>query len=316
MSLPACTCGRPAVITLRYKHVSLCASCFMRDVEDRAKAVIRSSIPPGTRVAAALSGGKDSSTALYLTCKLARDLSLEVIPLLVDEGISSYRPHTVKKARELAEMLGLELVEASFKEVFSFTLDELDKAIPPKAIRKTCTYCGVLRRRLLNTYARKLGAKVLVTGHNLDDLAQTYLMNLMRGDLYALAKLGPYTRPVREKLIPRIRPLSRVSERESTAYAILSEIPFSLAECPYVSGFRPKVRDLLNEMEAMHPGLKLGLVKHIEAKLIPKLREVYHIGERLRSCEICGEPTTTEVCKVCEMLDEARQLLSSRSSSG
>jgi len=303
------------VITLRYKHVSLCDLCFKKDVEERAKAVIRSSIPPGAKAVAALSGGKDSSTALYLTYKLTRGLNVEITPLLIDEGISQYRPHTVKRARELADMLGLQLVEVSFKEAFGFTLDDLDKAIPSKAIRKTCTYCGVLRRRLLNVYARKLGAQVLVTGHNLDDLAQTYLMNLMRGDLYALAKLGPYTRPIREKLVPRVRPLSRVPERESAAYAMLAEIPFSLAECPYISGFRPKVRELLNEVEAEKPGFKLGLVELVEKKLIPKLRELYRGEERLRSCRICSEPTTTEICKVCEMLKEAKELLSSRKAS-
>lgn len=50
-----------------------------------------------------------------------------------------------------------------------------------------CTYCGVLRRQALERGALKLGCSKVVTGHNADDIAETVLMNMLRGDLNRLS---------------------------------------------------------------------------------------------------------------------------------
>src|SRR3989344_3142140 len=75
----------------------------------------------------------------------------------------------------------------SFNKEFGFTLDKIVKG------RRPCSVCGVLRRSLLNTKARELGATKLVTGHNLDDEAQTIIMNQFRRNIDASSRLGPLT---------------------------------------------------------------------------------------------------------------------------
>jgi len=76
----------------------------------------------------------------------------------------------------------------SFKEQCGFTLDEAVKISRENMLNiKPCYVCGVLRRSLINTQARRLGFTKVATGHNLDGEAQTILMNYLRGEPALLA---------------------------------------------------------------------------------------------------------------------------------
>ncbi|GAI70627.1 unnamed protein product, partial [marine sediment metagenome] len=68
----------------------------------------------------------------------------------------------------------------SFKEKTRKTLDEIIE-LKSKTIdyKYACNYCATFRRRLLNETAKELGADVLAIGHNLTDIAETYLMNIL-----------------------------------------------------------------------------------------------------------------------------------------
>ena len=113
----------------------------------------------------------------------------------------------------------------------------------------SCTYCGVFRRTLLNRTARRIGANKLATGHNLDDEAQVVMMNVMNGDMERLARLRPSR--VQEELVPRIKPLIDVPEREIALYAFLRKIPFYMGECPYArESLRGEIKDIMNDFES------------------------------------------------------------------
>jgi cytoplasmic tRNA 2-thiolation protein 1 len=62
-------------------------------------------------------------------------------------------------------------------------MDEVVKTIGQS---NNCTYCGVLRRQALERGAVQLGCSKVVTGHNADDIAETVLMNILRGDINRL----------------------------------------------------------------------------------------------------------------------------------
>lgn len=51
-----------------------------------------------------------------------------------------------------------------------------------------CTFCGVFRRQALDRGAFKIKAHKIVTGHNADDIAETVMMNILRGDFFRLQK--------------------------------------------------------------------------------------------------------------------------------
>ncbi|HAB51479.1 MAG TPA: tRNA lysidine(34) synthetase TilS, partial [Ignavibacteriales bacterium] len=58
---------------------------------------------------------------------------------------------------------------------------------------KPCTICGIFRRYLLNKKSKELKLTKLATGHNLDDEAQSIMMNQMKNNMNASARLGPKT---------------------------------------------------------------------------------------------------------------------------
>ena len=85
-------------------------------------------------------------------------------------------------------------------------MDEIVKVIGQT---NNCTYCGVLRRQALERGAVKLGCSKVVTGHNADDISETVLMNMLRGDLNRLGNcVSPMSGEEDDPLsLPRVKPL-------------------------------------------------------------------------------------------------------------
>ena len=290
-------CRRDAVIYQRYSGLHLCEQHFNRDLEAKAKRAIREHrwIASGDTVAVALSGGKDSSAVLYFLHRLLHERrDVRLMAITVDEGIEGYR--NPARARAIADRIGVPWMTASFREEYGVTLDEI---VARKGTGLSCSYCGVLRRALLNRVAREEGVTKFAYGFNLDDEAQSVLMNVLRGDPYRL------TRPVREVagLVPRIKPFMYIPEREVALYAFLHVEGFDLAGCPYAAdALRGDVRGILDAYTYRHPATKYSLVNLGEA-----LRNPEQPPEGgLRVCERCGEPCG-EVCRACQVLDEVRR---------
>ena len=304
--VPTCIkCGKEPITFVRYNGSHLCEEHFLEFVVKRVRKEMRKQVDLDgkERLAVTLSGGKDSSVALSILAEtLERRRGLTLLAITVDEGIACYRPGTMEKAAELCRDLGVEHHVIRIADEASRTMDE----IASKAgVKSACTYCGVLRRRCMNKLARDLGADVLATGLNLDDTAQSILMNFTRGDVEKLARLGPHTR-VQAGLIPRIQPLRLIPEKESLMYAVLRELPFSSAECPYAEGaLRNEYREILDGLEDRHPGTRHAILNSYDA-MRPHLLEAYPPAE-LKACE-CGEPTSGGLCKSCELLEEVKKI--------
>jgi cytoplasmic tRNA 2-thiolation protein 1 len=64
----------------------------------------------------------------------------------------------------------------------------MDEIVAQIGRRNNCTFCGVFRRQALDRGAMLLGANMVATGHNADDVAETVLMNMLRGDMPRLAR--------------------------------------------------------------------------------------------------------------------------------
>jgi len=310
MEVPPCTkCGSPSIIFQRYSGLHLCKKHFIEDVERKVKRRIRKKrmIEQGDKIAIALSGGKDSSALLILfkkITKMRRDV--ELVAISVDEGIAEYRPKTLERAKSLADKLNVPHIIRSFEDVYGNSLDELVKKAEKKyGLMGGCSLCGVLRKRLLNSISREIGATKLAVGHNLDDEAQTILMNYLRGDVERLLRLSP--RKEREEFIPRIKPLVEVPEKEVALYSLLHGVEIEHEECPYASeSYRFDVRDFLNYFEMGHPGTKYSLLRGYE-KLIDMIGVMDTLPKEffeLSSCVRCGEPTSGKMCKVCEILEK------------
>jgi uncharacterized protein (TIGR00269 family) len=273
----------------------LCENHFKADVVRKIKKTIRKygMVKSGDKIAVALSGGKDSFLLLKILNEIItprRDVELFVIS--VDEGIAGYRDELLSEAQRLVKRMGLSHKTGAFAEKIGITMDEIVKQNFREA---PCSFCGVFRKMITNEIAREMGATKVATGHNLDDEAQSVLMNYLKGDINRLSRLMP-KRPI-EGLVPRIKPLREIPEREITLFGILEGFPASVRDCPYASAaFRSDMRKVLNILEDDHPGISYSLMRGFE-----KVRDVLpdSVGE-IKRCEVCGEPSSGRVCKVCD----------------
>ncbi len=294
------SCDAPAIVDQPYRGGHACERHFAASVEERVRTEFHRQLPrfAGGTVAVAVSGGKDSAVALALAQRhFGRRPTVRLVALSVDEGIPGYRPETLVAARGLADRLGVEHRVVRAEERLGTTTD---RAAAELAGTVPCSFCGVWRRQLLNRAARELGADAIVLGFNLDDLAQTVLMNLVRGDLDRLVRMAPH-RVRQAGLVPRIAPLAQVPEREVFLYARLRSLPFDHAECPHAHrASRNLFREIVWRLEEELPGTRQSLLRTHD-RLVARWLGSDASGAPNR-CRACGEPAAGEFCRACEYL--------------
>ncbi|MEA3254678.1 MAG: TIGR00269 family protein [Candidatus Altiarchaeota archaeon] len=301
-------CNSEAVIELKYSGESLCKSCFLKLFEGRVKKTLRSGKLLGNtdKTAVALSGGKDSMVTLYMLDKLSRKApKSELIAVSIDQGVKGFQKKGLDIAESVCSKLGVKHYVYSFREEFGVTLDEIIKRSRKlENPAPACSYCGVLRRWLLNTKAGELGVTRIATGHNLDDEVQTGLMNFIRGDLDRMARMGALVGVIKDKgFVPRIKPLRGCPENEVELYARLRKLDFQSMKCPHsTEAFRGTIRGMVDKLEINHPGSKFQILGSID-ELIQILRSRAKAG-RINRCEICGSLTSGDLCKVCQIKRE------------
>lgn len=284
----------------------LCKSHFMQYFENKVFKTIRQFDLIGKRenLGIALSGGKDSLTVLHLLDKLSKqNPKIKINAIAIDEGIRNYRDKTLKKAVGFCNENKIGLRIFSFKEEFGLSLDEMLKAINAKP----CSACGIFRRYLLNKKSKELKLTKIATGHNLDDECQSIIMNQMRNDIGASARLGPKTGIIHNgKFVQRIKPLYLCTEKEVTTYAFLNGLLDEFNECPHVvHSFRAQVRDMLNDIEQKYPGTKYSIVNSF-LQTLPLLKKQFKYGA-IKICTKCNEPSANVICNACLYLERLKK---------
>jgi len=262
------------------------------------------------RILVAVSGGKDSAVLLTMLHDiLSRRRDLELIAGCVDEGIDGYRAPSLECARELAEQLGVRFETLSYEDIGYERMDEVVTRIPQMGENydeakgmMPCSFCGVFRRQGLNALAEKVDADVMALGHNLDDMAQSILMNFQKGEIERSVRLAPHTENPIDGIAPRIVPLRWIPEQEIHAHAICQNLPIHHGDCPHAPGaMRQQSRGIVAQMESMTPGARHGLLHSLD-----EIRRIHRETERnptseVRNCTECGEVTSREVCQACTM---------------
>jgi len=310
--MPKCdVCGvREASVYQAHTGRRLCKDCFIRDVEERALYEIRRwrMFTEKDRLLLGLSGGKDSWVLLDILAR--HHPANRLIAVTIIEGIPGYnREGDAARIRAKAREYGIDVIVTSIREYTGRSLREIvDAARARRLPVSPCTYCGISRRRILNYYARMVGADKQVTAHNLDDEAQTALVNLLRGDWTGLLRQHPLAPPISRLIVPRVKPLRKVYEWETATYAYIKGFPMQETECPYIRfspTLRARIRDALYQLEAREPGTLLRALETLDAILEPEAARLR--AEELPTCVRCGEPTShgRRLCKLCEILEKA-----------
>ena len=315
-------CPNPAIIFQEYSGQHYCSGCLIRSVRKRIGRELRKQLvlPKSeknqfTRIMVAISGGKDSAVlleTLHHFLKDRRDVIL--IAGCVDEGIEGYRKPSMECAEKLANSLGIEFKTLSYKSLGFDEMDNVVKIMPIISKKheevkgmSPCSFCGVFRRQGINKLASEADAHYVALGHNLDDMAQTVLMNLQKGDLDRTLRLAPHSWSPIEGMAPRIVPIRWIPEQEVQAYAMSLDLPFHDDECPHShQALRILHRDVVARMEDAVPGTRHGLVHsadsikeiHIKSTLNDDSKPKKKIAN---DCEICGEITSQKICKACIM---------------
>ncbi len=305
-------CRKPAVINRKHEGRHLCKTHFFRSFEKKAKATMSKYDMVGRDdiICVALSGGKDSCATLYFLHKLfGKRPDIRIFALTIDEGIKGYRDESIQMASDLCKKLGIKHHVVSFKDEFKKSLDDKIKDVKKKEgdiwEGGPCTYCGVARRFMMNKYSRKLGATKLATGHNLDDEVQSIMMDHINGNLSRAARMGKNPIIVDPLFVPRIKPFREIPEKEVALYAELKDMGAQFAECPYVTGIRFITRDFINDLEANSSGTKYTILETFN-KILPHIKkavedELKEGKGKLLKCKMCGEPSSMEKCKTCEL---------------
>lgn len=288
------------------------------------------------RIAVGVSGGKDSVTLLHRLAVISKQFPRsELVVVIIDEGIEGYREEGLRLATMHAKSLDLEYNVSSFESLFDYGLDDLLSKLGERHTERTlaaCGYCGIMRRQALNSAAMNVDADVLATGHNLDDEAQTVLMNMMRGDLRRLGRFSGLRRKVHKGLVPRVKPLRLTPEPEIVLNCIFNDLEYQETPCPHsVEANRGPVRRFMTEYLAEQPSASLNLLysadrlvemlgeRMLETDNAPSETREGSSGSRFAAeqefttvCERCGQPTANPVCKMCEIKDELSKRINSK----
>ncbi|RLE39207.1 TIGR00269 family protein [Candidatus Woesearchaeota archaeon] len=292
-----CTkCNKKAVID----SPRLCEKHFIIYFETKIKKTILDYklINEGEKIIVGVSGGKDSLTLLYLLQKWYENVEA----ISIDEGIGSYREKTLKYAEEFCKRNSIKWKVYSFKQEFGKTLDEMIQKL-----KHPCTVCGVLRKYLLNKYSR--GYDKLAIAHNMDDEAESILMNFLKNNLGISSRLGPLVGTLRHKKFTlKVKPLYFCSEKEVITYAKIKGFYHFVGGCPNIAhSFRNKVRSELKKFENKYPGSVKALVYDF-IKQLPRLKVYFRTDQQLKECEKCGEPTLKKLCNACLLLEKLKML--------
>jgi uncharacterized protein (TIGR00269 family) len=297
MAKTCCKCKKPAITFIRYNGTHLCKNHFIEYFERRVKKDIKKQgkTIKGIKIGVALSGGKDSTVVLHLVHDIfSKRSNIEIFAITVDEGIEGYRPESIKIASENCKKLGIKQYIISFKDTIGITLDDIAKKDDELA---ECSYCGVFRRLCLNKKARNLGIDKLVTGHNLDDMSQSILMNFVNSDMQKLARLGPHKK-IQPGLVPRMLPVRIIPEKEVALYAILKNIEYHDGVCPYaINALRGDFKEVIDDLEYKHPGTRHSILSSYDS--IKEILIEKYPPTDLNKCTKCGEPTSQNLCKAC-----------------
>jgi tRNA-5-methyluridine54 2-sulfurtransferase len=294
------TCRGPAIIDLPRHNANFCAEHFMELCRRQVTKAIEQfeMVTPADRILVAVSGGKDSLAVWDLLI----DLGYHADGLYVGLGIGEYSETSAVHARAFAQERGLHLIEVKLRDDYGYDIPTAAKATR----RVPCSACGMSKRHIFDKAALDGGYTVLVTGHNLDDEAAVLFGNTLRWDVEYLARQLPVLE-ARPGFPKKVKPLVRLTERETAAWCIVRGIDYLVDECPMAAGNKHLAyKAALNTIEEMSPGSKAGFYFNFIEKMAPLLagRAVAE-GMELGSCSSCGAPTTGMVCAFCHLVETA-----------
>ena len=250
-------------------------------------------------MAVAASGGKDSTVLAHVmkTLNDRHHYELDLFLLSIDEGITGYRDDSLETVKRNKEQYQLPLKILSYNDLYGWTMDRIVDAVGKK---NNCTFCGVFRRQALDRGASSLNVSHIVTGHNADDVAETVLMNILRGDISRLSRCVEISTKG-EDTIKRSKPFKYTYEKEIVMYAYFKKLDYFSTECIYSpEAYRGFARTYIKDLEALRPSTIIDIIHSAENLQISE--NVQENLPKQQNCKRCGYISSNDLCKACVLL--------------
>ncbi len=199
-----------------------------------------------SKLAIALSGGKDSLTLLFL------------LKAIAGRGFPELELYAIHVSGEYSCGAG---VNESYLQAICNELDVhfLTRQSHQKLETLECYSCSRERRRLIFDAAKSVGASTIAFGHHRDDHSQTVLMNLLHKAEFAgnLPKIH-----MQEYGVTLIRPLIYIAEQDIRTFAQQQGFARITCRCPVGQhSMRKQTDQLLREIEALFPNARENIAK-------------------------------------------------------
>ncbi|MDG2293681.1 MAG: tRNA 2-thiocytidine(32) synthetase TtcA, partial [Methylophilaceae bacterium] len=202
-------------------------------------------VEDGDTVLVCMSGGKDSFTMLMMLLALQEraPIHFKLIAMNLDQKQPGFPEHILPA---YFEQLGVDyrIVEA---DTYSVVKEKIPKG------KTTCSLCSRLRRGVIYTTAKKVGATKIALGHHRDDIVETLFLNMFFG---AKMKAMPPKLSTNDQQNIVIRPLAYCSEKDIASYA--RGMNFPIIPCNLCGSQenlqRQNIKTMLQTWEREQPG--------------------------------------------------------------
>ena len=216
-------------------------------------------IKEGDRIAIGVSGGKDSMALLAGMANLRRFYpeKFEIVAITLDPRFNNI-DGDFSAIEELCKKLDVEYVikRTQLAEV----IFDIRKESNP------CSLCARMRRGALHDAAKEHGCNKIALGHHLDDVAETFIMNLFNGG--TLDCFMPVTYLSR-KDIYMIRPLIFARESDCARVVRKENLPVVKSNCPADGTTeRQEVKEMLSSFEKKYGDIRSKILGAMQRKNI------------------------------------------------
>jgi len=217
------------------------------------------------RILVALSGGADSISLLWLLHERLRRIPItyELFAVHIDLG---YKGEEYSSVNDWVQSLNIphHIVQSEFGP----------KAHSSENSENPCFLCARLRRTALFKEATRLGCNKIALGHNLDDVIETFFLNIIYGS--QVSTMLP-RQPFFGGEVDVIRPLSLLDAGTIRAFHRIQNFPASINPCPSKNtGKRQEIRELLQSLYRKNRKIRgniLAAMHNINLEYLPSLQD-------------------------------------------
>lgn len=214
-------------------------------------------ISDGDRIAVGVSGGKDSVSLLVGLFELRRfyPAKFDIVAITVDPRFGG-EDGDYSQIEELCRRIDVEYVikRTQLAEV----IFDIRKESNP------CSLCARMRRGALHDAAKEAGCNKIALGHHLDDVAETFIMNLFNGG--TLDCFMPVTYLSRKELY-MIRPMIFARESDCRRVARKMNLPVVKSKCPADGATeRQEVKEMLSALEKKYGDVRSKILGAMQRK--------------------------------------------------